>query len=139
MNTGEQGQSPQPIDVGAKLKVMGVGGGGCNAVHRMFQQNVRGVDLYAVNTDIKALMTMDLPNRIQLGSKLTRGLGAGAEPNVGRQAAEESMEELKEALRGADMIFIAAGMGGGTGTGAAPVVAEIAKETGALTVAICTL
>ncbi len=139
MNTEQQVQSPQPIDVGAKLKVIGVGGGGCNAVRRMYQQNVRGVELYVANTDIKALMMVDMPNRLQLGSKLTRGLGAGAEPNVGRQAAEESAEELREALRGADMIFIAAGMGGGTGTGAAPVVAEIAKETGALVVAICTL
>jgi len=142
METGTNGSTnggPQPIDVGAKLKVIGVGGGGCNAVKRMYQEDLKGVQLIAVNTDIKALMMCNVPNKIQIGAKLTRGLGAGADPKVGRQAAEESKDEILESLRGADMIFIAAGMGGGTGTGAAPAVAEIAKETGALTVAICTL
>ena len=142
METGTNGSGtsgPQPIDVGAKLKVIGVGGGGCNAVKRMYQEDLKGVQLIAVNTDIKALLMCSVPNKIQIGAKLTRGLGAGADPKVGRQAAEESKDEIAESLRGADMIFIAAGMGGGTGTGAAPAVAEIAKETGALTVAICTL
>ena len=137
--TTDAALGPQPIDVGAKLKVIGVGGGGCNAVKRMYQEDLKGIQLIAINTDVKALLMSNVPNRIQIGSKLTRGLGAGADPKVGRQAAEESRDEIAESLRGADMIFLAAGMGGGTGTGAMPLVAEVAKETGALTVAICTL
>ena len=122
----------------AKIKVIGVGGGGSNAVNRMISQGVQGVEFIAVNTDSQALLKSLAPNRMQIGEKLTRGLGAGAKPEIGQKAAEESRDDILEALRGADMVFVTAGMGGGTGTGAAPVVAECAREIGALTVGVVT-
>ncbi|MFZ5815511.1 MAG: cell division protein FtsZ [Bacillota bacterium] len=122
----------------ASIKVIGVGGGGNNAVNRMIAAGLRGVEFIAVNTDAQALGGAQAPNKLQIGGKLTKGLGAGADPDIGLKAAEESREEIANILRGADMIFVTAGMGGGTGTGAAPVVAEIAKELGALTVGVVT-
>ncbi len=122
----------------ADVKVLGVGGGGCNAVARMFHERIHGVEYQAINTDAQHLVQMDVPTKIRIGDKLTRGLGVGGSPEIGREAAEESRDELSEAVRGADMVFVAAGMGGGTGTGACPVVAEVAKETGALTIAVVT-
>lgn len=123
---------------GAIIKVIGVGGGGGNAINRMIEEGVSGVEFIAANTDIQALSSSKAETVIQLGPKLTRGLGAGGQPEVGRKAAEESEEVLTEALTGADMVFITAGMGGGSGTGAAPVIARIAKSLGALTVAVVT-
>jgi cell division protein FtsZ len=122
----------------AVIKVVGVGGGGTNAVNRMVDAGLRGVEFIAVNTDAQALLMCDADVKIHIGGKITRGLGAGANPEVGRQAAEESRDELREALKGADMVFVTAGKGGGTGTGAAPVIAEIARELGALTVGVVT-
>ncbi|GEM_PF-17850 len=122
----------------AKIKVIGVGGGGCNAIQRMIEGNIQGVELIAANTDAQALKNVAAPSKIQLGLKLTKGLGAGSNPEIGRKSAEESETELTEKLTGAEMIFVTCGMGGGTGTGAAPVVARIAKDTGALVVAIVT-
>jgi cell division protein FtsZ len=123
---------------GTKIKVIGVGGGGCNAAGRMYVDGVKGVEFYAINTDRQALHTSPIPNRLLIGSKVTNGLGAGADPNVGHEAALEDTEQIIEILNGADMVFVAAGLGGGTGTGAAPVVASLAKELNALTVAIVT-
>ncbi len=122
----------------AVIKVVGVGGGGTNAVNRMVDSGLRGVEFISANTDAQALLMTDADIKIQLGAKITRGLGAGANPDVGREAAIESKDEIKEILRGADMVFVTAGEGGGTGTGAAPVIAEVAREMGALTVAIVT-
>ena len=122
----------------ACLRVVGVGGGGSNAVNRMIEAGVSGVDFIAVNTDAQALESSDAKQRVQIGSKLTRGLGAGGNPEAGEKAASESLEDLYEVLDGSDMVFVTAGMGGGTGTGAAPVVAKVAKEIGALTVGIVT-
>lgn len=122
----------------ATIKVIGVGGGGTNAVNRMIKAQVQGVDFISVNTDAQALQQAQAPARIQIGEKLTRGLGAGGNPSVGQKAAEESTEELYESLQGADMVFITAGMGGGTGTGAAPIIAQIARDVGALTVGVVT-
>lgn len=122
----------------AQIKVIGVGGGGSNAVNRMIEHGVQGVEFIAVNTDAQALHLSKAETKLQIGSKLTRGLGAGANPEVGKKAAEESKEQIEEALQGGDMIFVTAGMGGGTGTGAAPVIAEVAKEVGALTVGVVT-
>ncbi|WP_345238791.1 cell division protein FtsZ [Pontibacillus salipaludis] len=122
----------------ATIKVIGVGGGGSNAVNRMIEHGVQGVEFIAVNTDAQALNLSKAEVKMQIGNKLTRGLGAGANPEVGRKAAEESKEQLEEALQGADMVFVTAGMGGGTGTGAAPVIAQVAKELGALTVGVVT-
>ncbi len=122
----------------ATIKVVGVGGGGTNAVNRMISEGLGGVDFIAVNTDNQALLLAKAKTRIRIGDKLTRGLGAGGNPEIGRKAAEESADDLYEALRGADMVFIAGGMGGGTGTGASPVVAQIAKELGALTIGVVT-
>src|SRR5947209_20076565 len=122
----------------ASIKVIGVGGGGTNAVNRMIRGQVQGVEFLTVNTDSQALQQAQASVRIQIGEKLTRGLGAGGNPSVGQKAAEESPEELYEALRDSDMVFITAGMGGGTGTGAAPVVAQIAQDIGALTVGVVT-
>ncbi|MFA5374771.1 MAG: cell division protein FtsZ [Dehalococcoidia bacterium] len=122
----------------AKIKVLGLGGGGCNAVSRMVQADIQGVDFIGVNTDAQALLRMEAPTRIQVGEKLTRGLGVGGDHNMGMKAAEQSRDELRAAVGDADMIFLAAGMGGGSGTGIAPVVAELAKEAGALTIAVCT-
>lgn len=126
------------VDQYAKIKVIGVGGGGNNAVNRMVESGVRGIDFVALNTDRQALYSSKAEIKLQIGEKLTRGLGAGANPDIGAKAAEENRNEIMESLKGADMIFITAGMGGGTGTGAAPVVAEIAKELGILTVGVVT-
>ncbi len=126
------------VQSGAKIKVIGCGGGGCNAVTRMVRENIRGVEFIAMNTDAQALAITEAPTRVQLGEKATRGLGAGGDNKMGHKAAEESREELRQLVAGSDMVFITAGMGGGTGTGSAPVVAELAKETGALTIAIVT-
>lgn len=123
---------------GARIKVIGVGGGGCNAVARMMQQGLRGVEFYAMNTDVQALNACGVPNKLQLGAKMTNGLGAGANPDVGRQAALEATDRIVEILQGADMVFVTSGFGGGTGTGAAPVIASLAKELDALTVAVVT-
>lgn len=122
----------------ANIKVVGVGGAGSNAVNRMIAAGLNGIEFWSANTDAQALELASAKNRMQIGAKLTRGLGAGGNPNVGQKAAEESREEIAAALQGADMVFIAAGMGGGTGTGAAPIVAEVAKEMGALTVGVVT-
>lgn len=126
------------IDSLAVIKVIGVGGGGNNAVNRMIEHGVQGVEFIAVNTDAQALNLSEAEVKLQIGAKLTRGLGAGANPDVGKKAAEESREQIEEALRGADMVFVTAGMGGGTGTGAAPVIAQVAKDLGALTVGVVT-
>ncbi|MBM7571741.1 cell division protein FtsZ [Aquibacillus albus] len=126
------------MDQLATIKVIGVGGGGSNAVNRMIEHGVQGVEFIAVNTDAQALNLSKAEVKMQIGTKLTRGLGAGANPEVGRKAAEESKEQLEEVLKGADMVFVTAGMGGGTGTGAAPVIAQVAKELGALTVGVVT-
>ncbi|HHW38306.1 MAG TPA: cell division protein FtsZ [Bacillales bacterium] len=125
-------------DLLASIKVIGVGGGGSNAVNRMIEHGVQGVEFIAVNTDAQALNLSKAEITLQIGTKLTRGLGAGANPEVGKKAAEESREQIEEALKGADMVFVTAGMGGGTGTGAAPVIAQISKELGALTVGVVT-
>lgn len=122
----------------AQIKVIGVGGGGSNAVNRMIAAGLRGVEFISVNTDAQALYLANSECKLQIGEKLTKGLGAGANPEIGAQAAEESREEIKQALKGADMVFVTAGMGGGTGTGAAPVIAEVARELGALTVGVVT-
>ncbi|MFN2483734.1 MAG: cell division protein FtsZ [Candidatus Limnocylindria bacterium] len=122
----------------ALIKVIGVGGGGTNAVNRMIRAEMMGVEFIAVNTDAQALLQSDAPHKIRIGDKLTRGLGAGADPSIGQRAAEEDSEKIYEALKDADMIFITAGMGGGTGSGAAPVIAEIAKDLGSLTVGVIT-
>ena len=122
----------------AVIRVVGIGGGGNNAVNRMIQEGVGGVDFIAVNTDNKALLQSSAPVRVRIGDKLTRGLGAGGHPEQGEKAAEESGDELHEVLKGSDMVFITAGMGGGTGTGAAPVIARVAREMGALTVGVVT-
>lgn len=125
---------PQP----ANIKVVGTGGAGCNAITRMVREQVRGVEFIAMNTDAQALAITEAPIRLQIGEKVTRGLGAGGDATVGRKAAEESREEIKQAIGQSDMVFITAGMGGGTGTGSAPVVAEVAKQGGALTIAVVT-
>jgi len=122
----------------AKVKIIGVGGGGCNAIDNMIEAKLQGVDFIAANTDAQALSASKAPVKIQLGAKLTKGLGAGANPKVGEEAALEDVDTIKSALMGADMVFVTAGMGGGTGTGGAPIIAKIAKEIGALTVAIVT-
>ncbi|MGA8016538.1 MAG: cell division protein FtsZ [Candidatus Dormiibacterota bacterium] len=122
----------------ARIRVIGVGGGGSNAVNRMLRSNLKGVEFIAVNTDHQALQQSGAQRKLRIGAKLTRGLGAGGDPDKGRQAAEESREELAKAVADSDMVFVTAGMGGGTGTGAAPVVAEIARETGALTIGVVT-
>ena len=122
----------------AKIEVIGVGGGGSNAVNRMINSDLEGVSFRVLNTDAQALLQSSAEQRVQLGQNLTRGLGAGGNPSIGQKAAEESREELQQSLEGSDLVFIAAGMGGGTGTGAAPVVAEVAKQSGALTIGIVT-
>ena len=122
----------------ARIKAIGIGGGGCNAITRMVRQEIKGVDFIAMNTDGQALALAEAPTRIQLGEKLTRGLGAGGDHKVGTKAAEESRQVIEELVAGADMIFVTAGMGGGTGTGGIPLVAEIAKQSGALTIAVVT-
>jgi cell division protein FtsZ len=122
----------------ARIKVVGVGGGGSNAVNRMIEEGIQGVEFVAINTDAQALMLSKAPTRVRIGNKLTRGLGAGGDPEIGRKSAEESAEDLYNAMKGADMVFITAGLGGGTGTGAAPIVAQIGREVGALTIGVVT-
>ena len=122
----------------AKIKVVGVGGGGGNAVNRMIESGVKGVEFIVANTDLQVLKSSKAPVKIQIGTELTNGLGAGAKPEIGKEAALESKAEIEAALEGADMVFITCGMGGGTGTGAAPVIADIAQQLGALTVGIVT-
>ncbi len=122
----------------ARIKVVGVGGGGCNAVNRMINEGLQGIEFITINTDAQALLLSKSPTRVRIGEKSTRGLGAGGNPEVGQKAAEESSEELYEVLKGSDMVFVTAGLGGGTGTGAAPIVAQIAKESGALTIGVVT-
>jgi cell division protein FtsZ len=122
----------------AVIKVVGIGGGGCNAVNRMIDAGLKGVEFVAINTDAQALLMSDADVKLDVGRQLTRGLGAGSDPDVGRQACEEHREEIEEVLKGADMVFITAGKGGGTGTGGAPIVAEIAKQIGALTIGVVT-
>jgi cell division protein FtsZ len=122
----------------ARIKVVGVGGGGCNAVNRMIEEGIQGVEFISINTDAQALMLSAAPTRVRIGNKLARGLGAGGDPEIGRKSAEESAEDLYNVLKGADMVFVTAGLGGGTGTGAAPIVAQIAKENGALTIGVVT-
>lgn len=128
----------EPPITGARIKVIGVGGGGSNAVNRMIEAGIKGVEFIVVNTDVQALNHSKAPMKIQLGSKLTRGLGAGADPNIGREAALEDHEKILDVLEGSDMVFVTSGLGGGTGTGAAPVIASLAIELGALTVAVVT-
>ena len=122
----------------ARIKAIGIGGGGCNAINHMVREDIKGVDFIAMNTDGQALALAEAPTRVQLGERLTRGLGAGGDNKVGTKAAEESIDTIEELVGGADMVFIAAGMGGGTGTGGIPVVAEVAKQSGALTIAVVT-
>ena len=129
---------PDPQNYLAVIKVVGVGGGGVNAVNRMIDAGLKGVEFIAANTDAQALLMSDADEKLDIGRDLTRGLGAGSDPEIGRQAAEEHIDEIREALAGADMVFITAGKGGGTGTGAAPVIAEVAKSQGALTIGVVT-
>jgi cell division protein FtsZ len=128
----------QSVETFARIKVIGVGGGGQNAVNRMIEEGIDGVEFIAANSDAQALTLSKAPVRVRLGDKLTRGLGAGGDPEIGRKAAEESSDELYNVLKGADMVFVTAGMGGGTGTGAAPIVSQVAKECGALTIGVVT-
>jgi len=129
---------PNQVESFANIKVVGVGGGGCNAVDRMIEEGLQGVEFIAVNTDAQALMLSKAPVRVRIGDKLTRGLGSGGNPDTGRKATEESAEELYDVLRRADMVFITGGMGGGTGTGGCPIVAQISREVGALTIGVVT-
>ena len=122
----------------ARIKVVGVGGGGCNAVNRMIEENIPGIEYVAINTDNQSLMLSRAKTRVSIGDKITRGLGTGGNPEIGKKSAEESAEELYEVLKGSDMVFVTAGMGGGTGTGASPIIAQIAKEVGALTIGVVT-
>ena len=138
MDSTSKHHEQQQTEPFAHIKVIGVGGGGSNAVNRMIDEGIKGVEFIVVNTDAQALTLTKAGTRVRLGEKLTRGLGAGGDPEVGRKAAEESADELYAALKGSDMVFVTAGMGGGTGTGAAPVVAQIAKESGALTIGVVT-
>ena len=140
MNTSNSSEySPQAPGISpAKIKVIGVGGGGGNAVNRMIKSGLTGVEFWLMNTDLQVLQYSQAKNKIQLGAKLTNGLGAGGEPQVGEKAAEEAQQEITQAIEGADMVFVTAGMGGGTGTGAAPIVAKIAKDLGILTIAVVT-
>ncbi len=132
MNPFEQAESF------ARIKVVGVGGGGCNAVNRMIAEGLQGVEFIAINTDAQALLLSNAPKRVRIGDKLTRGLGSGGDPEMGRKAAEETAEDLYEVLKGSDMVFVTAGIGGGTGTGASPVIAQVAREVGALTIGVVT-
>ena len=133
----ERTNTNQPESL-ARIKVIGVGGGGCNAVNRMIDEGLNGIEFITVNTDAQALVMSKAPTRVRIGEKVTRGLGAGGNPEMGRKAAEESAEELYEVLKGSDMVFVTAGLGGGTGTGAAAIIAQIAKEIGALTIGVVT-
>src|ERR671938_565466 len=127
-----------PPITGARIKVVGVGGGGGNAVNHMIEARIEGIEFLVANTDLQALKKSHAPIKLQMGAKLTKGLGAGANPEIGRDAALEDTEKIIEALEGADMVFVTVGMGGGTGTGAAPIIASLATELGALTVAVVT-
>jgi len=138
MGAAEGGLVEAPQNYLAVIKVVGVGGGGCNAVNRMIDAGLKGVEFIAVNTDAQALLMSDADIKLDIGRDLTRGLGAGSDPDVGEAAADEHRSEIEEVLRGADMVFITAGEGGGTGTGAAPVVAEVARDVGALTIGVVT-
>ncbi|MBK5107605.1 MAG: cell division protein FtsZ [Anaerolineales bacterium] len=129
---------PNQVESFANIKVVGVGGGGCNAIDRMIEAGLHGVEFIAINTDAQALMLSKAPTRVRIGDKLTRGLGSGGNPETGKKASEESAEEMYDVLRGADMVFITGGMGGGTGTGACPIVAQISREVGALTIGVVT-
>ena len=129
---------PSYVDNFAKIRVIGVGGGGSNAVNRMIEAGIQGVEFIVVNTDAQALLDAQSPQRMRIGDKLTRGLGAGGDPEIGEKAALESQEELAAMVEGADMVFVTAGIGGGTGTGAAPVVAQMAREAGVLTIGVVT-
>ena len=126
------------LDAHARIKVVGVGGGGNNAVKHMIEAELTGVDFYVINTDLQVLQQCHNATQLQIGTNTTSGLGAGANPEIGRKAAEENLEDLQQIVEGADMVFITAGMGGGTGTGAAPVVARLAKDIGALTIGVIT-
>src|SRR5258705_4871035 len=137
-STNKQANEQLPVEAFARIKVIGVGGGGSNAVNRMIDEGIQGVEFITVNTDAQALMLTKAGTRVRLGDKLTRGLGAGGNPEVGRKSAEESADELYNVLKGSDMAFVTAGMGGGTGTGAAPVFAQVAKKCGALTIGVAT-
>ena len=138
MNSGTNMTAAAGMEPFARIKVIGVGGGGTNAVNRMIEAGLAGVDFWAMNTDVQVLSTSSADRTLQLGENLTKGLGAGGDPEIGKASAEESKSDIKKALEGADMVFVTAGMGGGTGTGAAPVIAEIAKDMGILTVAVVT-
>ena len=146
LNQGKTEPSVRPVKFlldentpkGAVIKVIGVGGGGTNAVNRMINARVEGVEFIVANTDLQALKMSDAPIKLQIGAKLTNGLGAGADPEIGKQAALEDTERIIDALEGADMVFVTAGLGGGTGTGSAPVITDLAAQLGALTVAIVT-
>jgi cell division protein FtsZ len=141
MILNEEKDMMQPInevESFARIKVIGVGGGGCNAVDRMINEGLQGVEFVALNTDAQALLLSQAPTRVRIGEKLTRGLGSGGDPETGRKAAEESADELYNVLKGSDMVFVTAGIGGGTGTGASPVIAQVAKEVGALTIGVVT-
>ncbi|MBM4466652.1 MAG: cell division protein FtsZ [Chloroflexi bacterium] len=131
-------QSRPEVENFAQIKVVGIGGGGSNAINRMIDAGLQGVEFIAVNTDAQALMLSHAPRRIRIGEKLTKGLGSGGDPEIGRKAAAESSDELYEVLKGSDMVFLTAGIGGGTGTGASPAIGQIAKETGALTIGVVT-
>ncbi len=131
-------KSNKEVENFAQIKVLGIGGGGSNAVNRMIEANIQGVEFVAVNTDAQALMLSNAPTRIRIGDKLTKGLGSGGKPDIGQKAAEESSDEIYEVIQDADMVFLTAGMGGGTGTGAAPTIAQIAREVGALTIGVVT-
>ncbi|MGB9673032.1 MAG: cell division protein FtsZ [Anaerolineales bacterium] len=131
-------QYPNQLESFARIKVVGIGGGGCNAVDRMIDEGLQGVEFVSINTDAQALINSKASMKVRIGEKLTRGLGSGGDPETGRKAAEESAEDLYNVLKGSDLVFITSGMGGGTGTGAAPIVAQIAKEVGALTIGVVT-
>ncbi|MCB0045227.1 MAG: cell division protein FtsZ [Caldilineaceae bacterium] len=136
--TNRKNTQPQYVDNFAHIKVIGVGGGGQNAVNRMIEEGIQGVEFISVNTDAQALMLSSAPQRLRIGEKLTKGLGSGGNPEIGQRAAEESREDIKEIVEGADMVFVTAGMGGGTGSGAAPIVAAAARDAGALTIGVVT-
>jgi cell division protein FtsZ len=138
MDSTNEMNNEQGAEAFARIKVIGVGGGGSNAINRMIDEGIQGVEFIVANTDAQALVLTKATSRVRLGDKLTRGLGAGGSPEIGRKAAEESADELYNVLKGSDMVFVTAGMGGGTGTGAAPIVAQIAKESGALTIGVVT-
>jgi cell division protein FtsZ len=133
-----RGQQVTYVENPAQIKVLGIGGGGSNAVNRMIEEGIQGVEFIAIKTDAQALMLSNAPQRLRIGDKITKGLGAGGNPEIGQKAAEESAEEIRALLKGADMVFVTSGMGGGTGTGAAPVIAQLAKEAGALTIGVVT-